>query len=73
MVSLFDKTYDGEYFLLRVFENKGETAETEIYLENSREAYLANMNEEITGKLELEEGKIKLKVEPYKIITILWR
>jgi len=73
VVSLFDKTYDEEYFLLRVFENTGKTAEAEIYLESCKEAYLANMNEEILEQLPIIDGKLHLTVEPYKILTILWK
>lgn len=72
-VSLFDRSYDGEYFLLRLYENNGQTAEVEIHLENCSEAYLANMNEEITDVLTTAEGDIRITAEPYKIITILWR
>ena len=72
-VSLFDRSYGGEYFLLRLYENSGKTAEVEIRLENCREAYLANMNEEILDTLAAADGNIMLTVEPYKIITILWR
>ena len=71
-VSLIDKTYDGKYMLLRIYENQGKKGKAEIYLENCKHAYIANMNEEIISSLEVKDGYITIDVQPHKIITVLW-
>ncbi len=73
VVSLFDKSFDGEYYLLRFYEINGEDTSVTIDVPLFKEAYLANMNEEILETLAIVDGKVTMNVGKNKIITLLFK
>ena len=71
VISIFDKTYDGEYYLLRFYEMNGKSSKARIALNSFESAYLSNMNEEILCELPVRDGILELDVPANKIITVL--
>lgn len=69
--SAFKKCYDGDGYILRLFENQGKETKAEIALQPCFvKASLANMNERTEQELVIEDGKVKLTFKPYKALTI---
>jgi len=72
-VSLLDRSWDKEYFLLRLFENEGTAQAVRLRLDGAKEAWLANMNEEKEAPLSMDGGCVEFTLKPYQIATILWK
>ena len=69
--STFKRTYDGNGYILRFYENQGRDADAVIRLKGFSKAYLSNMNEEILQEIELKDSTVKIKAGAYKVITLL--
>ena len=64
--SAFKKCYDGDGYILRLFEDQGKETGASILLPaNFARAELANMNEHTLDALTIENGCIKLRFTPY--------
>lgn len=69
--SAFKVCYDGDGYILRLFENQGRETETEIELPPCfKSASLANMNERTLSELPIDGGKVRLHFMPYKALTL---
>ena len=73
VVSLFDLSYDREYYVLRFYEINGESAKAKIDLSRFGEVYLSDMNENLLLKLPLRDGVAELDVSANKIVTLLMK
>lgn len=73
VVSLFDLSYDREYYVLRFYEINGESAKAKIDLSRFSEVYLSDMNENLLLKLPLRDGVAELDVSANKIVTLLMK
>ena len=71
--SAFKRSYDGDGYILRFFENQGKTVEASVRLNGFKRVFLSNMNEEILEEIPLRDGTLNLSVAPYKVITLLLR
>lgn len=69
--SSFKRSYDGEDYILRFYENQGKSVEAAIRLNLFSRAFMSNMNEEILQEIELKNNTAQLNVGPYKVITLL--
>ncbi len=69
--SAFKKCFDGDGYILRLFENQGQETVARVRLAPQfHKACLANMNERESRELPIENGEIELKFGPYKAITV---
>ena len=74
VVSLFDLSYDREYYVLRFYEMNGDNSKARIALNNGfKSAYLSGMNEEIVRELPIVDGMLELDVSAHKIVTLLMK
>lgn len=72
-VSLFKKSYDEKYDVIRLYEERGRSDRVNLTLDKYSEVYISNLNEEKIQKLSLNKGKISLNIKHNKIITLLCR
>ena len=70
-VSIFEKSYDGKYDVLRIYESNGREETVNIKLEKYNEIYLSNLNEEKLEKLEITNGQISITLKANTICTLL--
>ena len=70
--SAFKKCYDGDGYILRVYENQGKAVKVKINTGNFTEAWLADLNEQPCegSSLQIIDGAITVEAAPYKIITV---
>lgn len=73
VVSLFDLSYDREYYVLRFYEINGESTDARIDLSHFSAVYLSDMNENIHKELPMKEGVVELDVPQNKIVTLLMK
>ena len=73
VVSLFDMSYDREYYLFRFYEINGENAKARIDLSHFSAVYLSDMNENIHKELPMKDGVAELDVPQNKIVTLLMK
>jgi len=69
--SAFKRSYDGNGYILRFFENQGKTGEANVRLNGFTRVFMSNMNEEIGAEIPLRDGNLTLSVAPYRVITLL--
>lgn len=69
--SIFKQSYDQKYYVLRFYENQGKRVQERIALNGFDHVYESNMNEERIREIPIEDGKISLSVNPFRIVTIL--
>ena len=73
VVSLFDLSYDREYYLLRFYEMNGESTRARIDLSRFSSVYLSDMNESVLEELPMRDGIVELDVLAHKIVTLLMK
>ena len=71
--SAFKRAYDGDGYILRLFENEGRETRLTLRLESFSEIYLADLNERPGQRLEIINGAVQLEFKPYKIVTLLMK
>ena len=72
-ISIFEKSFDGRFYVLRFYEVNGSRATAKLKLDRFSEAYLSDMNQNVVRKLEIVDGVLELDVLPCKIVTLLLR
>ena len=73
VISLFDLSYNREFYLLRFYEINGKNAKAKIDLSEFSKVYLSDMNENVGKELTTKDGVIELDVSSYEIVTLLMR
>ena len=69
--SAFKRSIDGDGYILRLYENQGKATDADIQLSpRFCHAWLANMDERAVSELSIEGGKVRLRFQPYKAITL---
>lgn len=72
VVTALKKAEDNEWSILRFYNVGSEETEAEIKIGLPfQEAWLANLNEEPLEKVKAENGLLRLKVQPHKIVTLM--
>jgi len=72
VVTALKKAEDNEWSILRFYNVGSEETEAEIKIGLPfQEAWLANLNEEPLEKVRAENGLLRLKVQPHKIVTLM--
>ncbi len=69
--SAFKRSFDGQDYVLRFFENRGNDGEVILRVNGFNKAFLSNMNEEILEEIELRNGILRIDVKAFKVISIL--
>ena len=72
-ISIFEKTYDKKYNLLRLYETNGKTERLKIKFNKVSQVFLSNLNEEKRIELDVKDNGIEIAVNPKEIVTLLWR
>lgn len=72
-ISIFERTYDKKYDLLRLYESNGNEEKVSIKLNKYKEVYISNLNEEKLGKMEMFDNQIHFTIKPNSIFTLLLR
>lgn len=65
------RSHDGDFLVLRVYENQGRAREARIRLDGFHKAFLSNMNEEVLEELEVSDGSVRIEAGAYKVVTLL--
>lgn len=73
VISLFDLSYNREFYLLRFYEINGKSAKAKIDLSEFSKVYLSDMNENVGKELTTKDCVIELDVSSYEIVTLLMR
>lgn len=69
--SAFKHSYEGDAYILRVYENQGKSTQMKISLEPVfQEVWLSNMDEQKLEKLKICDGEAEIRVKPYEAITL---
>ena len=70
-VSVFEQSYDREYFVLRFYEINGENGTAKIDLLCFNRVYMSDMNETIIDELKMNNGIVEIDVQANKVITLM--
>ena len=70
-ISIFDKSYNDEFYVLRLFENQGKKESVQIKFNKKVKVYKSNLNEELINIIKNEDNICSLIMDPYKICTLL--
>ncbi len=71
MPSIIKNSQDESGKIIRVFNSSDKAEETMISLHfNAEKAFFTNLNEEVTDEIELHNNSVKLKIDPWKIVTV---
>ncbi len=71
VLSALKKAEEGDEVILRFFETAGELTNAEVsFFLPVRDAWIANLLEEKQRRLKLNDGKLKMKVRPFEIVTL---
>lgn len=68
--SAFKPCYDGDGYILRIYENQGVSTQATIRIGCFTKAWLSNLNEEMVQELKMEQGRLCIHVGAYKIVSI---
>jgi mannosylglycerate hydrolase len=68
--SSFKRCLKRDGYILRLYENQGKTTNLTISLTGFSKACLSNLAEDTKEQLVIENGKLHVNVNPYKIISI---
>jgi len=71
--SAFKRAMDGQAFILRLYENQGRETTLDIHLPGFQEASLANLAEDPTQPLPIENGRARITLGRYKAVTLRLR
>ena len=68
---MFKKAYDGDGYILRLYEGQGRETDASILLPDCfAKAALANLNEHVQEEVSIENGCVRLHFAPYKALTL---
>lgn len=68
--SAFKRALDRDGYILRFYENQGQGVEVKLSVPGFTKAYLSNMSEETGQALELRDGTVQVRADPYKAVTV---
>lgn len=69
--SAFKRSYEGDAYILRIYENQGKETPVRIRLDRKfGEVWLSNMDEQKLEKLEIRESGVDIRVGPYRAVTL---
>ena len=72
-ISIYERTYDKKYDLLRLYESNGNEEKVSIKLNKYKEAYVSNLNEEKLVKIKIVDSQIHFTIKPNSVFTLLLR
>ena len=68
--SAFKRSFDGDGYIFRVFENQGKAVDLKLSIPNFTEAYLCDLDEKPGEAVRIQNKSVLINVKPYKIITV---
>ena len=68
--SAFKRSFDGNGYILRVFENQGKAVDFILSVPNLCKVFLSDLEEKTGEAVKINNNTVTLSVKPYKVITI---
>lgn len=69
-ISCVKLSEDGKGVTVRVFNSTDTGKKGKIYCYNAKKAYVCTLAEEKEGSIDINNGKVQLNIEPFKIVTV---